>query len=92
MAIHAEEARKLAEQIDAIEADLYRMVSRLWSVRQALEKVVGSKVGHDYNADGNDLKSVRGHPVKEGPPIDSPLGTCLTPDICKGHCIGHGDF
>jgi hypothetical protein len=22
----------------------------------------------------------------------APLGTCLTPDVCKGDCIGHGDF
>lgn len=25
-------------------------------------------------------------------PRNPSLGDCLTPDICKGQCIGHGDF
>lgn len=90
MTLYSAEARKLAQDIDHIEADLYRMVSRLWSVRRRLEAIVGEKVGHDYNTDSDQVQRLPGHPVR--PPIDSPLGTCLTPDICKGHCIGHGDF
>ena len=44
-----DEAKQLAEDIDRTEADLVMLQSRLWSVRQRLQKYVGRPVGFQYD-------------------------------------------
>jgi len=40
---------RLAQDIDAIEAELVRLQSRLWSVRQRIQERLGKKIGHQYD-------------------------------------------
>jgi hypothetical protein len=42
-------AEKLALEIDRVEADLVRLQSRLWSIRQRMQEEIGKKIGHQYD-------------------------------------------
>jgi hypothetical protein len=56
--------RKLAEELDAIEADLVTLQARLWRLRQAVQKQVGEPVGFQYD-----------HPNERGQRWGRGLGT-----------------
>ena len=40
---------EMAQEIDRVEAELVRLQSGLWRVRQALQQRVGKRIGHQYD-------------------------------------------
>lgn len=40
---------RLAHDIDEVEADLMRLQSKLWSVRQRIQERLGKKIGYQYD-------------------------------------------
>jgi hypothetical protein len=48
-AMTKEQAEKYAEMLDRTEAELTRIRTDLWSLRQALQHVVGKPVGYQYD-------------------------------------------
>ncbi len=44
-----EQAERYAEMLDRVEADLTQIRTELWSLRQALQRVVGKPVGYQYD-------------------------------------------
>jgi len=47
-----EDLEAIARDIDRVEADLVRLQSRCWSIRQRLQARIGKKIGHQYDAEG----------------------------------------
>ena len=59
--INRERARGLALALDTCEADLVRIQSVLWRVRQALQEIVGKPVGYQYG-EPNERGPMQPHP------------------------------